>query len=258
MRDGTRLFAVALVPKGQADSLPIILIRTPFNAAREFSSATLPPQLKELAADGYIFVDQDIRGRFGSGGEFVTLRPQAVSGDPKGVDESTDAWDTIDWLVKNLPKNNGKVGVIGISYRGWLAGLAGVNPHPALKAISPQAPVTDAWMGDDFFHQGAFRQTQAAAVAAYIESDKGFSIPLPDQYDFYLGFPTLDSLARGIGVSDRPTWSGAVAHPAWDGYWQARAMQNVLTRPAVPTLFVGGFWDEEDILGPQLAYRTVE
>lgn len=255
MRDGTPLFAVALIPKNHPEPLPIILIRTPFGAAREFGNADVPPPYVELAEDGYIFVAQDIRGRFGSKGEFVTSRPQAG---PGGVDESTDAYDTVDWLVKNLPGNNGRVGVIGMSYRGWLAGLAGVNPHPAIKAISPQAPTTDTWLGDDFFHQGAFRQTQGVAFTAWIESGNGFTPTSIDQFEYYLGFPTLDDLARATGISETPSWKGFREHPAWDAYWQARAMQNVLTRAEVPTLFVSGYWDQEDILGPQLGYRTVE
>jgi uncharacterized protein len=258
VRDGTRLFAVVLSPRGASQPLPIMLIRTPFSAAREFRTAELPPRYKELGEDGYIFVTEDIRGRYGSKGEFVTNRAQADPRSPKGTNESTDAYDTIDWLVKHLPKNNGKVGVTGISYRGWLAGLAGVDAHPALKAISPEAPTTDTWLGDDFFHQGAFRQTQGVAYTAWVESGEGFSIPDYDQYDFYLKYPTLDSLAKATGVAQLPSWVGFRTHPTWDVYWQAKAMQYVLTRPEVPTLFVGGWWDQEDILGPQLAYHTVE
>jgi predicted acyl esterase len=258
MRDGVTLHAVALVPAALSRPLPIILIRTPFNAAREFPSTELPTAYRELAQDGYIFVVEDIRGRYGSGGTFVTSRAQNDPRSPHGINESTDAWDTIDWLVKHLASNNGRVGVIGHSYRGWLAGLAGAGAHPALKAISPQAPTTDTWLGDDFFHQGAFRQTQGVAYAAWIESGEGFSMPETDEYSFYRRFPTLDSLASATGVAGQPSWRNFVAHPAYDSFWQARAMQHVLTRPEVPILFVGGWWDQEDILGPELAYRTVE
>lgn len=258
MRDGVKLHAVALVPRATGGPLPILLVRTPFSADRELRSDTLPLRYLELAEDGYLFVTQDIRGRYRSEGTFVTSRPQHDPRDAHGTDESTDAWDTIDWLVKNLPGNNGRVGVLGISYRGWLAGLAAVHPHPALKAISPQAPVTDTWLGDDFFHQGAFRQTQGLAYVAWVESEKGLEIPDPDQYDFYLRYPTLDSLARATGVIDIGSWVDFRTHPSWDTHWQTRAMQKVLTRPEVPILFVGGWWDAEDILGPQLAYATVE
>ena len=252
------MFAVALIPDAARGPLPIILIRTPFDAAREFSGAALPPALRELGKDGYIFVTEDIRGRYHSAGQFVTNRAQDDPRNPKGTNESTDAYDTIDWLVNNLPDNSGKVGVLGISYRGWLAGLAGVGAHPALKAISPQAPTTDTWLGDDFFHQGAFRQTQGLAFSAFVESDRGLSIPDHDQYDFYLRYPTVDSLAKATGVNLLQSWVGFRLHPAYDSYWQAKAMENVLTRPEVPILFVGGWWDAEDILGPELAYRTVE
>ena len=258
MRDGVALFAVALIPKGATAPLPILLIRTPFNAAREFRSTTLPPSLRELGEDGYIFVCEDIRGRFGSGGTFVSLRPQRDPRDTRGVDESTDAWDTVDWLVRQLPNNNGKVGVLGVSYRGWLAALAGVGAHPAIKAISPQGLVADAWLGDDFFHQGAFRQSQGVAYAAYIEGTNGLSIPDYDQFDFYRRYLTLDTLAKATGIGQLPSWVGFRAHPSYDAYWEARALQNVYRKPDVPTLIVGGWWDEEDLLGPQLMYRTLE
>jgi putative CocE/NonD family hydrolase len=262
VRDGTTLFAVALIPKNHTTPLPILLIRTPFSAAGAFRNATVPPAYRELAEDGYIFVSEDIRGRVGSGGDFITLRSQRNPTDPNGVDESTDAFDTIDWLVKNLPGNNGKVGVLGSSYPGWLAALAGVGAHPALKAISPQAPIGDVWMGDDFFHQGAFRQTQGVLFSMLVGPDpKGFSfldIPDYDHYDFYLRFPTLDSLAKATGVANFPVWRSFVEHPSWDGYWQEKALPSVMKRPEVPTLWVGGTWDAEDILGPQLTYAELE
>ena len=258
MRDGTTLFAVALVPTTATVPLPILLVRTPFGAEREFAKAEVPARFRELAEDGYIFVTEDVRGRGRSEGQFVSLRPLHDPADARGVDEATDAYDTIDWLVKHLPNNNGKVGVLGVSYRGWLAGMAGIHPHPALKAISPQAPVTDAWYGDDFFHQGAFRQTQALAYSAWIEGPNGFTLDGPDEYDFYRRFPTLDSLARATGVTDLPTWSAARTHPAYDRYWQARALQRAFPRTTVPTLIVGGWWDAEDLAGPQLLYRGLE
>ena len=262
VRDGVKLFAVALTPKSTTSPLPIILIRTPYSAAGLLPNADLPPQYKELAEDGYIFVAEDIRGRFGSGGEFVMTRAQNDPRSPKGINESTDAYDTIDWLVKNLPNNNGKVGVLGISYPGWLAALAGVGAHPALAAISPQAPMSDTWMGDDFFHHGAFRQTQGLEFAAFMETNpKGFTdVPIRDydHYDFYLKYPTLDSIAKAMNVTHLPTWIDFENHPAYDAYWQAKSLPNVLTRPEVPILFVGGWWDQEDIFGPQAAYHAVE
>ena len=258
MRDGTKLFAVALTPMASDDRLPIILIRTPFDASREFRSTEPPAFLRELAQDGYIFVVEDIRGRGKSEGSFITSRAQNDPRNSKGTNESTDAYDTIDWLVKNLPNNNGKAGVMGVSYRGWLAALAGVGAHPALKAISPQGLMADTWLGDDFFHQGAFRQTQGLLYSAYIEGSGDLTIPVYDHYTFYSRFLTLDSLAKATGVFGLPSWKGFREHPAWDSYWQSKALQNVLIKPEVPTLFVGGFWDEEDILGPQLMFSTLE
>ena len=243
VRDGTPLFAVALVPVGVTTPLPILLVRTAFGAANHFRSTTVPVAYRELAQDGYIFVAEDIRGRGQSGGHFVTNRAQDDSRNAPGTNESTDSYDTIDWLVKHLPNNNGRVGVLGTSYSGWLAGLAAVGAHPALKAVSPQAPTTDTWLGDDFFHQGAFRQTQGATYAAFVEGTKGLSIPDFDQYAFYQRIPTLDSLAKVTGVAQLPSWTGFRAHPAWDGYWQAKAMQRVLTTSTVPTLFVAE-WTE--------------
>lgn len=256
MRDGVVLTAVALIPRPAPGPLPILLIRTPFGAAREFRSDTLPRSLRELGEDGYVFVVEDIRGRGQAGGTFVTVRPQRV--DSTGVDESTDAWDTVDWLVKNVPGNSGKVGVLGISYRGWLAALAAVNPHPAIKAISPQGLMTDTWLGDDFFHQGAFRQTQGVAYSAYIEGTGELAMPDSDQFTFYQKQQTLDALGKATKIDTLPSWVGFRKHPDYDAYWEARALQNVYRTPTVPTLVVGGWWDAEDLLGPQLIYRTLE
>jgi uncharacterized protein len=262
VRDGTKLFAVALVPTRTSQPLPILLTRTPYGASDVFPDETLPPRYRELGEDGYIFVAEDIRGRFRSEGEFVMTRAQNDPRNPEGTNESTDAYDTIDWLVNNMPDNNGKVGVLGTSYPGWLAALAAVGAHPALKAVSPQAPMSDTWMGDDNFHQGAFRQTQGLEFAVLMETDpNGFhfpSIPDYDHYEFYFKFPTLDSLARAMGATRLPTWIDFTRHPAYDRFWQNKALRGVLTRPEVPLLFVGGWWDQEDMYGPQVAYRTVE
>jgi putative CocE/NonD family hydrolase len=262
VRDGMKLFAVALVPKSMATPLPIMLIRTPYSAAGAFRTAQLPASYKELAEDGYIFVTEDVRGRYGSDGQFVMNGALHDPKNPNGVDEATDTYDTIDWLVKNMPNNSGKVGVMGVSYPGWLAGIAGVNPHPALKAISPQAPMTDTWMGDDFFHQGAFRQSFGLEYAPSMEMTKdsrqGVPINRYDRYDWYMQFPTLKELGEKNGIEKTPSWVAFSTHPAWDAWWQAKAMQNVLTSPDVAVLNVGGFWDQEDVFGPQEAYRTLE
>jgi len=262
VRDGVKLFAVALIPKTTTKPLPIMLVRTPYSAARAFGSADLPGSYRELAQDGYIFVVQDIRGRYRSEGQFVMNRAQHDPKDKNGVDEATDTYDTVDWLVKNLPNNNGRLGVMGVSYPGWLAGIAGVNPHPAVKAISPQAPMTDTWMGDDFFHQGAFRLAYGTEYVSSMEMTKDgtrrITMDRYDRYDWYLQFPTLKALVAAVGLSDLPSWRGFMEHPAWDEYWQAKAMQRVLTKPDVAVLNVGGFWDQEDLFGPQEAYRTLE
>ncbi len=258
MRDGITLTAVALVPVTQKRPLPILLVRTPFGAAREIRDTSLPAQFRELAEDGYLFVVEDIRGRGGSGGSFVTMRAPDDPRNAPGTSEITDAWDTVAWLVKHLPSNSGKVGMLGTSYRGWLAAVAGVAPHPAVKAISPQAPMADTWLGDDFFQQGAFRQTQGALYAAFVEGGTGFEMPDADQFDFYLRLQTLDSIARFTGVSGQPSWRAFREHPARDAYWDGIALPRVLRRAAVPMLFVGGFYDEEDILGAPLGYRSAE
>jgi hypothetical protein len=246
-----------LTPRGATALLPILLVRTPFGASQEFPGRDLPAAYRELGADGYVFVMEDIRGRYRSGGTFVVNRPLADSGGSSVVDESTDAWDTIEWLVHHLPNTNGKVGVVGTSYRGWLAAMAGIHPHPALQAISPQAPTGDTWIGDDFFHQGAFRETQGVIFAAYAEGKGDPAAPENDQYAFYLKQQVLSAIATAAGVSQLPLWHALAAHPAYDGYWQQRALQRVTTGAALPTLIVGGWWDQEDIFGPQALYRAM-
>ncbi|HET8650021.1 MAG TPA: CocE/NonD family hydrolase [Gemmatimonadales bacterium] len=262
MRDGVKLFTVVLTPRNATVPLPIILIRTPYSAAGFNDTRGFRRVYGDMIADGYIFVEQDIRGRFRSGGTFLMNGPPHDSTDPKGVDEATDAWDTIDWLVKNLPSNNGKVGVMGISYPGWTTAMAGLHPHPALKAISPQAPLGDGWMGDDFFHQGAFRQSYGVEYSWMMEASNDMSrLPSPDRYDlytWYLSFPSLDSLARSIGAYQWPTYKHFSEHPAYDSVWQSRSLHFSMPRTVVPTLTVGGWWDQEDVYGPQMVYRTWE
>jgi uncharacterized protein len=262
MRDGVKLYAVVVSPTAPSKPQPIMLVRTPYGVAQNMRPGPIGVAYAELAEDGYTFVFQDSRGRGNSEGQFVMNGALHDPKDPKGVDEATDAYDTIDWLVKNIPNNNGRAGVMGVSYPGWLAGIAGVNPHPALKAISPQAPMTDTWMGDDFFHQGAFRQAFGVEYATAMEwpRDRPSTLRIDryDRYDWYLQFQTLKALGEQNGIADLPSWKGFRTHPAWDEYWQAKAMQRVLTRPDVAVLNVGGYWDQEDVYGPQEAYRTLE
>jgi uncharacterized protein len=259
MRDGVKLFTVVLTPENQAEDLPIYTERTPYGVAG-WSSQRVNVAKPELVRDGYIFVFQDIRGREDSEGVFEMLRPPRDKRDPKAVDESTDTYDTIDYLVKNLPKNNGRVGICGVSYPGWLAGVALLDPHPALKASSPQAPVTDLWMGDDFSHNGAFRQTYAHEWAVPLESaKKGGDIEItdPDMYNYYLNTVKLPSLSAELAKKSH-SWKAFIEHPTWDSYWQARATNLYLKDTSVPTLVVGGWWDQEDLFGPLAMYRALE
>jgi hypothetical protein len=262
VRDGVKLYAVIVASKTQRQPLPIMLVRTPYGVENNLRAGPIGTAYQELAKDGYLFVFQDSRGTNKSEGTFVMNGALHDPKDPNGVDEATDTYDTVDWLVKNLPNNNGKVGVMGVSYPGWLAGIAGVNPHPAVKAISPQAPMTDTWLGDDFFHQGAFRQSFGVEYATAMEWPRDMPRPFRqtryDLYDWYLQFATLKELGEKNGIEKLPSWTGFRTHPAWDEYWQAKAMQRVLTRPLMPVLNVGGFWDQEDVFGPQEAYRTLE
>jgi putative CocE/NonD family hydrolase len=217
---------------------------------------------RELAADGYIFVSQDIRGRGRSEGTFEMNRPATDPRDSTAVDETTDAWDTVEWLVTNVPSNNGRVGVTGGSYPGWLAEVVLLGPHPAVKAVSPQAPMTDTWMGDDFFHQGAFRQTYGFGYSWGMEGEKAGAGAYPaqprDSYEWYLSFPSLKALTDSTGALKIPTWRRFVEHPAYDSVWQGRAFQRLATRLGVPTLNVGGWWDQEDLFGPQATYTALE
>jgi putative CocE/NonD family hydrolase len=258
MRDGTRLFTAILTPLHATAPLPILMNRTPYGA-KDYASV-LGPGAKRFELDGYILVVQDIRGRFGSEGTFDMNRPPHSG--HAGTDESTDTYDTIDWLVKHLPNNNGRVGVLGISYPGWLTAAAGIGAHPALKAISPQAPMGDTWMGDDFFHQGAFRLTYGLEYSWELEASRDLSVtPSParyDTYEWYLSFPTLGALAQAVGADRWPTWRRFVAHPAYDSAWQARSLPRYFTHTTVPTLTVGGWWDQEDEYGPLASYAALE
>ena len=262
MRDGVRLFTVVLVPRTSAAALPVLMSRTPYGTGGWGGTTNIGVAFKELIEDGYVFVFQDIRGQHQSEGVFIMNRPPRDRRDPQAVDEATDTWDTIEWLLKNVPGTNGRLGMLGISYPGFLVNAAMVDPHPGLRAMSPQAPMVDTWMGDDFFHQGAFRASYAIEWIHGRESKQSGTGPLNisrwDTYDWYLGFPSLDSLARATGAEKWPTWQRFVAHPAYDSIWQDRAVQRYLRHTAVPTLTVGGWWDQEDGFGPLASYKTLE
>ncbi len=267
MRDGIKLHTVILKPTDISAPLPFLIQRTPYGVDGT-SRGSFFGSRPELARNGYIYVAQDIRGRFKSEGEFVMSRPEADHHDPKAVDESTDTYDTVDWLLKNVAGNNGRAGFIGTSYPGFLATAAGIDPHPAVKAISPQAPMIDVWMGDDFFHNGAFRQTYGYDYVFGMESNKENAEvsygkdkdgkPV-DGYDYFLQRGSFAEDVKKSGVKQPfPTWKLFLDHPSYDTVWSSRAVENHLDKVAVPTLSVGGYYDQEDMWGPQEEYRKLE
>jgi hypothetical protein len=252
MRDGVRLRTFIVRPRATTEPLPILLQRTPYGASGGASG--LPGGYRYLAADRYVFVFQDIRGRNGSEGEFLMNRP--LRADSAGVDEATDTYDTIMWLLANLPGTNGRVGGLGISYPGWLATMTALSGHPALRAVSPQAPMIDTWMGDDFFHNGAFRLSYGVEYTFGMETGKGLTAAF-DMYDWYRDLGALSDVPRLLGQS-WPSWDAFVAHPAYDHFWQARATQRHITGTPVAVLTVGGWYDQEDIFGPSANYAAFE
>jgi putative CocE/NonD family hydrolase len=259
MRDGIMLHAVILRPKDMHQPLPFLMERTPYGVGGN-SSDSINEHYTALARSGYIFVMEDIRGRYGSQGKFQMNTPLADHHDPHATDESTDAYDTVAWLVKNVPNNNGRVGVVGVSYGGFLAAEAGIDPNPHVKAISPQAPMTDAWMGDDFFHNGAFRETYGYDYVLGMESGKEneFGKLKEDAYTYFLNAGSFAAAGKLAGATDLPTWKAFVDHPTYDSYWRSHAVQYSLTTLSVPTLEVGGWWDQEDLWGPQEEYAVLE
>jgi len=296
MRDGVKLHVVILKPSDIATPLPILIERTPYGV-EETSRASFFQSRPELARDGYIFVGEDIRGRYKSQGKFIMMRPLADHrpgsprtgpspwgghspgsprtglgpwgghSDPSATDESTDAFDTVAWLLQNVPGNNGRVGVVGTSYDGFLAMMAGIDPHPAVKAISPQAPMIDVWIGDDFFHNGAFRQSYGYDYVRDLESTKNWTavdygrdkdgLPV-DGFDYFLERGNFASDVKKSGADLLPTWKLFLNHPAYDSTWVPRAVENVLNAVTVPTLSVGGYYDQEDMYGPQEEYAKLE
>ncbi len=261
MRDGVRLHAVILRPTEltPGETLPFLLNRTPYGVDG-FTSDTVNRDMPELAASGYIFVYEDIRGRYGSQGTFVMNRPIVPHNTPNDVDETTDTGDTIDWLLENVPGNNGRVGVFGVSYDGFLAIMAGIDAHPAVKAISPQAPMTDVWMGDDFFHNGAFRQSYGFDYVQQMEAQKTDArvVSRQDMYSFFLRHVNFAGAAKAAHMGNLPTAQAFLTQPAYTPFWQAMAVEDNLDKVAVPTLEVGGFWDQEDMWGTQAEYAALK
>lgn len=258
MRDGVNLHTVIHTPKKQTEKLPFILIRTPYNAERP---NPLNTYLKDLAEVGYLFVFQDIRGRYQSDGTFDMIRAPRDKSNPQAIDESSDTYDTIEWLIKNVPENNGRVGMLGISYDGWLTTMALIDPHPALKAGSPQAPVADMFLGDDFHHNGAFRLSYGLEYVTMMETDKRsnqFQFDKVDTYEWYLKLGPLSNVNEKYLKGKMPTWNNFVKHPNYDAFWQKQAASKYMKEVKVPTLTVAGWWDQEDFYGPLTTYATFE
>ena len=261
VRDGVKLHTVIFRPQNSATTgpaLPFLMQRTPYGVAA-MTARAIESGKPELAKSGYIFVFQDIRGRYTSGGQFVMNRPVVAHTAKADVDETTDTRDTIDWLLKDVPNNSGKVGVLGISYPGFLAMMAGIDAHPAVKAISPQAPMTDVWMGDDFFHNGAFRESYGFDYVQQLEAQKTDARvnAKEDQYTFFLDHVDFAGAAAAAGMTNLPTAQRFLHEPTYTNFWQDMAVERRLGKPEVPTLEVGGYWDQEDMWGPQAEYAAL-
>ena len=269
MRDGVRLYTIILVPRAN-ERMPVLLTRTPYSAARRSMrdqsprlEAVLPQGDDVISTAGYIRVFQDVRGKYGSEGEYRMNRPLRGPLNTTGVDHSTDTYDTIEWLLKNVPENNGRVGMIGTSYDGFLVLMGLVNPHPALKAAVPINPMVDTWMGDDWFHNGAFRQIMMDYIydqEATRDSSSNWWSGTYDQYDLFMGAGSAGELGRTMGMEQLGFWRQLLQHPAYDAFWQGQAVDKILGgHPLnVPTLYVHSLWDQEDIYGAIAAYRATE
>jgi putative CocE/NonD family hydrolase len=259
MRDKVRLHTKIYIPKNQKEPLPFIMLRTPYGV--EDMAERFANYLKALADEGYIFVFQDLRGKFGSEGEFVMQRPARTPGDTKTLDEGTDTYDSIDWLLKNVPQNNGRVGILGVSYLGWTTIMAALEPHSALKAISPQASPADMWIGDDFHHNGAFRLSYGFEYAYELESGKDlqqFTFGQYDTYSWYLALGPLANVNEKYFHGKINTWNDFVEHPDYDEFWKKQTLIPHIRDVKVPTLNVAGWWDQEDFYGPIRIYDALE
>jgi putative CocE/NonD family hydrolase len=260
MRDGKRLQTVIIAPRGAKEPLPILLRRSPYGVPSKAFDA-VPDHLTALAADGYIFVVQNLRGRFKSEGTFGLSDDVTVTAG-QGTIETRDAWDTVDWLVKNVPNNNGRVGIYGVSYDGYTAAATLLGPHPALKAVSEQASPADQWMNDDDHRFGALRLSYDFEYAVLEEADKDanthFSFNKWDTYDWYLSVGPLQTLNDRYLHGKIPYWNETMEHPDYDDFWKKQAWYKSLHRSSVPTLNVAGFWDQEDPWGPWQIFRQAK
>ena len=274
MRDGAKLYAVLIIPKGlsaQAGKFPIMLDRTPYSADKATTHGGFGPWPEnilsavnaKLVRAGYIVAVEDVRGKYKSEGDYVMNRPLKGPLNPTAVDHSTDAYDTIDWLVKNVPESNGRVGTFGTSYDGFTTLMSLVNPHPALRASVPINPMVDVWKGDDWFHNGAFRQEMIGYVYGQTADKKSEEEWFASAYDDYATFMRYGSAAaygRAMGMEQLPFWLRLTQHPAYDEYWQDQAVDRILgARPlTVPTLLVDSEWDQEDIYGAPAVFNAVK
>ncbi len=272
MRDGVKLHTVILVPKG-AVRTPILLTRTPYNAT---ALTTYSPSahlgtaidgydnaLDVIIGGGYIRVVQDVRGKYGSEGDYVMNRPLRGPLNPTNVDHATDTYDTVDWLVKNIPESNGKVGILGISYDGFLPLMALVNPHPALKVSVPMNPMVDGWMGDDWFHNGAFRQYNLAYMYEQVgtrDNSERWWTTNYDEYDAFMRAGSAGDMARQRGMEQIGFWRKVLAHPSYDAFWQDQAMDKILAAQPlkIPVMIVHSLWDAEDSYGAIAVYKALK
>ncbi|TDF42261.1 CocE/NonD family hydrolase [Alteromonadaceae bacterium M269] len=268
MRDGVKLFTSVYIPNDSSKSYPIMMQRTPYRVAPYGASkykTRLGPS-ESFEKDGFIFVFQDVRGKFMSEGEFVNMRPQdAYKRRGNATDDSTDTYDTIDWLVKNLPNNNGKVGMWGTSYPGYYTSVGSINAHPALKAISPQAPIAD-WFFDDFHRNGAFVTPMAFIFFDTFDKQrdgefaywpKAMDPVTPDGFQFFKDLGPLANVNKNYFHGERPFWNELTEHPNYDDYWKARNVLQHLGNTKPATLVVGGWYDTEDLYGPLYTYQTM-
>lgn len=262
MRDGVKLFTRIYIPEHAKGPFPFLLMRSPYSSWNMGTRYPLKdPYVRDMAKEGYIFVYQNIRGKQKSEGHFVMQRPVIADKTKDTIDESTDTYDTIDWLLKHIKGNNGKVGQLGISYPGWLALVSASHPHPALKAVSPQAEMGDLFLGDDFHHNGAFRLSYGFEYSFEQEASKGdtsFPFPQYDLYNWYLNLGSLANVNKKYFHHTIPTWDSFAAHPNYDSYWKRKSPLSYIDTPKIPTLHVGGYWDQEDINGPQLFYAHMK
>jgi uncharacterized protein len=270
MRDGTKLYTVIVVPKA-AKNAPILLTRTCYNAAKRAERSksgrmieALPLSDEVFVESGYIRVYQDVRGKYGSEGVYLMTPPPVKSGyNASGADDTTDGYDTIDWLVKNVPESNGRVGMIGSSYEGFTVVMAMLNAHPALKVAAPESPMIDGWMGDDWFHYGAFRQNNIDYFVGQT-TKRGDGVEVPhegrDDYSNYLRAGSAEGFAKVQGADQLPFWRVMMEHPSYDGFWQSQALDKLIaTKPlTVPTMWEQGLFDQEDMWGAIHAYRALK